>query len=114
MKIAKCVASLVGTMHFAGVFWRSARSASDIYRSIAHRPTWLEPAGKDKYRMHSSFLEIHTDDGIVALWADQRGAGPMIIDTFKRLLVGQDPRAVERNLGLHVPHGCPRGGRLVE
>jgi L-rhamnonate dehydratase len=89
---------LVGTMDFAGVFWEERLGRPvDIYPE--HREEgagWLEPVGEDQYRMRSSFLEIHTDDGLVGLGGPiSESIASIVIGEFKGLLMGQDPRAVE-------------------
>ncbi|MBC7237573.1 MAG: mandelate racemase/muconate lactonizing protein [Chloroflexi bacterium] len=90
---------LVGTMEFPGVFWEERLGRPvDIYPE--HREAgagWLEPAGEGKYRMQSGFLEIETDDGLVGLGGPiTMSISRIVLEEFKGLLMGQDPRAVER------------------
>jgi len=90
---------LTGTMAFDGTFWEERLCRPlDIYPE--HRATGshrLERIDDGHYRMHGNFIEIQTDAGITGIGGpvDER-VGRQIVKGFGGLLMGSDPRAVEK------------------
>ncbi|HHX65353.1 MAG TPA: mandelate racemase/muconate lactonizing protein [Chloroflexi bacterium] len=90
--------ALTGTLEFPGVFWEERLSRPiDIYpEHRAEGPDYSSRLAEGKYRMHSIFIEVDTDAGIVGLSGPVGGGNARIIlSEFKDLLLGEDPRAVE-------------------
>jgi len=90
--------SLTGGLEFPGVFWEERLCRPiDIYPEHRNEePGHLEKVSRNTYRIRSAFVEVGTDVGIVGI------SGPVtlsvahtILSQFKRMLIGQDPLAVE-------------------
>ena len=90
---------LEGTMEHTGEFWeeRLIRPV-DIYpEHKAEGPSWLQAKGKDAYQIAAHFVEIDTDAGISGIGGPMPAEQAYVIGTeFKKLLIGNDPLAIER------------------
>jgi L-alanine-DL-glutamate epimerase-like enolase superfamily enzyme len=89
---------LTGTMEFKGTFWeeRLVRPV-DIYpdkrKEGAH---WLSEAGKDRYHMTSTFVQIDTDQGVTGIGGPITDVHAFIIaKQIAPIIMGQDPVATE-------------------
>jgi L-alanine-DL-glutamate epimerase-like enolase superfamily enzyme len=94
---------VVGTLEHPDPFWeeRLIRPV-DVYpehRDVPAGQTTWQPTelGDGRYQIRTVFLQVETDEGVSGL------AGPLQYDVayaidqaFRKLLVGQDPRATER------------------
>ncbi|MCH9010054.1 MAG: mandelate racemase/muconate lactonizing protein [Chloroflexi bacterium] len=100
MKITELrLRELQGTMEHADPFWEERLiRPQDIYPQFKKQGTPLNPRslGDGKYEMRSTFLEIHTDEGVTGLSGPLDAHQAFIIDTQLRpILVGADPIAIE-------------------
>jgi len=98
MKISNIkLRELNGVMDHEEPFWeeRLVRPI-DIYPRYRNMGGDKNKIGDGQYAMHSTFLEIHTDEGIVGLSGPCSILEAFIIDTHLRdLLLGQDPFSIE-------------------
>ena len=90
---------VTGTLPFEGTFWEERLiQPIDVYPEYRHaRRGEMRPTTEDGVPISSVFVEIETDEGITGI------GGPTSIDVaviihrqFRRLLLGEDPRATER------------------
>ena len=114
MKITRLrLRELTGSFETDSVFWEERlQRPIDVYPEH-HAEGFSEgtpiPLGDNRYRLHCTFLEIETDEGVTGL------AGPVSRDVafkidhlFAHLLVGEDPTANERlwdKMYRHAVHG---------
>ena len=100
MKITELrIRELQGTMEHPDPFWEERLvRPQDIYpeykkQGIPGNPRSL---GGGKYEMRSTYLEIHTDEGVTGLSGPFDTHQAFIIDTnLRSILVGADPIAIE-------------------
>lgn len=100
MKISAVrVPVLEGIMEFPGEFWEERLIRPiDIYpEHKAQRDNNTPKIGEGQYRIESTFVEVETDEGVTGI------GGPITIDQgqiiarqLAPLVIGEDPRAVER------------------
>jgi L-rhamnonate dehydratase len=92
------IRQLEGEMQHPDPFWeeRLVRPI-DIYPEYREKGAdWTSSLGNGRYRMRSTFLEIHTDEGVTGLTGPLSQLDGFIIDTQLRpTLVGKDPLAIE-------------------
>jgi L-alanine-DL-glutamate epimerase-like enolase superfamily enzyme len=104
---------LTGTLRHAGEFWEERLIRPiDVYpehRSELSRGGGPAKIGDDTYRIQAIFLQVETDEGVSGLGGPFGHEVASIIDRdFRRLLIGEDPRATERvwdKLYRHAVHG---------
>ena len=92
---------LTGTLRHEGEFWEERLIRPiDVYpEHKALGPTeWMpERVEVGVSRVRSVFLEIETDEGVTGLGGPIAHEVAYIVDQqFRRLLIGEDPRATER------------------
>ena len=97
---------LNGAMEHKEPFWEERLvRPTDIYPEYRNMGGDKERISEGLYAMHSTFLEIHTDDGLIGLAGPCSILEAFIIDTHLRdLLIGQDPLAIEHIWDLMYRH----------
>ena len=90
---------LNGVMEHPDPFWEKRLvRPQDIYPEYRKEGAdYSMSLGDGRYAIRATFLEIHTDDGVVGLSGPCSRSEAFVIDTALRpLLVGKDPLAIER------------------
>tara|TARA_B100000029_G_C17541364_1_gene946847 strand:+ start:223 stop:1443 length:1221 start_codon:yes stop_codon:yes gene_type:complete len=97
---------LNGAMEHKEPFWEERLvRPTDIYPEYRNMGGDKERISEGLYAMHSTFVEIHTDDGLIGLAGPCSILEAFIIDTHLRdILIGQDPLAIEHIWDLMYRH----------